>query len=147
MHFQISTLFLIVVFIAGCDESAFKRLDLTKGSFDSSVLAEVERESGITLPQGACGIRYTYIPPIDPIYFAQVELPPESQAAMALQIRQLPTTTEFPDDFADDECDWWPPKAESVLERKKAKSNAQYIDARLIESNGKLYLYLKIFVV
>lgn len=79
---------------------------LDEDSFDAEAMAKIERESGIDLPDGAEGLRFHHIPPIDPIVFAKIKIPGDAERSLAEQIRALTFSgTAFPQDFANDRCE------------------------------------------
>lgn len=116
----------------------------------TSKLGELESFSGIQLPSDAKALEFQYLPPIDPIYFAKLEVPAGTRTSLVAQFEDL-EPYDVPDDFANDQCDWWPTRIDkTVYEKRAVKSSAKgsvYIDARLIEEGGKLVLYLKCFTI
>jgi len=63
---------------------------------------------------------------------------------MSLQIDQLPAT-EFNVNFADEECEWWPPAAGDQIKTKLCRSNGWTVDIRLISVDGAPHLFIKYF--
>ena len=53
----------------------------------------IEKESGIDLPDGAKGLKFHYIPPVDPIVFAKIEIPTEAVNLMEQRIAALTNVT------------------------------------------------------
>ncbi|MCW1915782.1 hypothetical protein OJ996_19505 [Luteolibacter sp. GHJ8] len=103
----------------------------------------IEDAAKIDIPEGAEGLRFRYIPPVDPIYFAKIEIPEASQKDLEAEIGRLQASEDFSDDLANDRCAWWPKHFENTLVSRKAIGKSSYLDARLVREDGRLILYLK----
>ena len=122
--------------------------ELDQASFGADTIARIERESGVDLPDGSKGLKFRYLPPIDPIVFAKLEIPSEKKQAIEAQISALTIRgNAFPSNFANDRCEWWPSRPANVLVSKQAFANGYYIEAHLVEEGGQLLLYLKYFTI
>ena len=119
---------------------------LDESSFDSEAMAKIQKESGITLPGGSKGLAFHHIPPIDPIVFAKIQMPANTQEALTKQIESLKGIT-FPNDFAHDRCDWWPPAPQSVVLKKQATNNGYYVELYLVKEKEYLVLYIQYFTI
>jgi hypothetical protein len=97
------------------------------------------------------GLKFHYVPPIDPIYFVKIELPGGSKELMRRQVEHLPKSDDFPDDFANDRCAWWPPKLSKVVASRRAAQSgpdgSYYLEIHLTEDGQRLILYLKYFTI
>lgn len=121
---------------------------LDEESFDSEAMAKIEKESGIDLPDDAKGLAFHHVPPIDPIVFAKIQIPAAAQDSIAKQVESLTFGgIHFPTDFANDRCDWWPAAPENVLLSKQAFNNGYYVELYLVETEGRLVLYIKYFTM
>jgi hypothetical protein len=67
-------LLLLGIALIGCGRD-FKEYELDESSFGADTMKLIEDASGIDIPDDAKGLRFHYIPPIDPIYFAEIEIP------------------------------------------------------------------------
>jgi len=133
--------------VVGCSgHRDLTEYSLDEKSFDSEALAKIRTESGITLPDGAKGLAFKHIPPIDPIVFAKIQIPGDAQASLSKQIEAL-KTIEFPNDFAYDRCIWWPPPPEHIVLTKRAFSNGYYIELHLVKEKEALVLYIQYFTI
>jgi len=119
---------------------------LDERSFDSEAMVKIEEESGIELPDDAKGLAFHHIPPIDPIWFAKIQLPATSQDSITKQIEALPSSgTQFPKDFANERCGWWPTAMQEVILSKHADNNGSYLDMYLVKEKDDLILYIIYF--
>lgn len=133
--------------IVGCGSHRdLTEYSLNKNSFDSEAMAKIQTESGITFPQGAEGLAFKHIPPVDPIVFAKIQIPGDAQESLSKQIDAL-KTIEFPNDFAYDRCAWWPPPPEHIVMSKRATNNGYYIELHLVKENDQLILYIQYFTI
>ena len=119
---------------------------LNEYTFDAGAMAKIERESGIDLPDDAQGLSFHHIPPIDPIVFAKIEIPAETEELMKERIGALDGYS-FPEDFANDSCEWWPAAPENVVLSKQAFSNGHYVQLHLVKEKERLILYIKYFTI
>ena len=134
--------------ILGCGGDYFSEYELDESSFGMDTIVRIEKKSGINLPEGSKGLKYHYIPPIDPIVFAKIEIPAEARELMEIRVAELTyNATSFPKDFANDRCKWWPPSIENEVVARNAFNNGYYIEAYLIQEKERLILYLKYFTV
>jgi hypothetical protein len=94
---------------------------------------------------------------IDPFEYARIELPAEGAKLMEERIAALTNSiASFPNTFANDKCDWWPPNQQNVIVSNKVYNGRYYIEAYLVrESAGwssgprplpyeALFVYLKL---
>lgn len=133
--------------IVGCgDHRDLTEYSLDEKSFDAEAMAKIQMESGITLPDGAEGLAFKHIPPIDPIVFAKIRIPDDAQESLSNQIAAL-KTIEFPNDFAYDRCAWWPPPPDQIVLSKRATNNGYYIELHVVEENEQLVLYIQYFTI
>ena len=122
--------------------------ELDESSFGADTITQIEKESAIDLPDGSKGLKFHYIPPIDPIVFAKLEIPAEKRKVMETRIAALTFSgNSFPRNFANDRCKWWPSNPENVVISKQAFTNGYYIEAYLVQEKGQLILYLKYFTI
>jgi len=66
----------------------------------------IQEASSIVLPKEAKGLRFHYVPPIDPICFAKVRIPADSKKSIQEQIERLKDSADVPQKFADERCLW-----------------------------------------
>lgn len=132
--------------LIGCGKDA-SEFELDEKSFDEDTIHLLEDATGFDIPDGATGLKFYYIPPIDPIYFAKIQIPEDSLEMIKKQIAALTTAQNFPDNFGDDRCTWWPPTLKNVVVSKKSNPTGFYLEVHLIEEAGSLILYLKYFTV
>ena len=110
-------------------------------------MAKIQKESGINLPTGCKGLRFHHKPPIDPIVFAKLQVPAEAAKLMEQRLTVLTNTiTNFPENFANDICRWWPTNVQNVIVSKKVYQG-YYIEAYLVREQEQLILYLKYFTI
>jgi hypothetical protein len=143
-HIWIIGLCLAVVGCGGRRDLTEYSLD--EKSFDSEAMAKIQTESGITLPVGSKGLALYHIPPIDPIVFAKIQVPNNAQEPLTKQIESL-KKIEFPNDFAYDRCDWWPPDPSHIVLPKRATSNGYYVELHLVKEKDKFILYIQYFTI
>lgn len=139
----------ICLVVLGCGwHRDLTEYSLDEDSFDAEAMAKIEQESGIDLPDGAKGLAFRHIPPIDPIVFAKIKIPADAQASLAKQIGALTFRgTHFPKDFANDRCEWWPAGSESVVLSKQAFNNGYYVELYLVKEKDAIILYIKYFTI
>ena len=132
--------------LLGCRD--FKEYELDEHSFRADTLKKVQKESGINLPASCKGLKYHYIPPVDPIVFAKILIPAESGKVMEQYIAGLTNSlADFPNNFANERCQWWPSSPQNVIVSRKAFNGVYYIEAYLIREKERLILYLKYFTI
>ncbi|NOK57273.1 MAG: hypothetical protein GFH27_549309n7 [Chloroflexi bacterium AL-W] len=121
---------------------------LDEHSFDAEAMAKIEQESGINLPNGAKGLAFHHIPPIDPIVFAKIQLPSAAQDSITKQVEALTFSGKsFPEDFATDRCQSWPTALKEVVFSKQAFNNGDYMALYLVKENDDIILYIKYFTM
>lgn len=121
---------------------------LDESTFDAEAMAKIERESGVNIPDGAKGLAFHHIPPVDPMVFAKIEIPAEAQDLFTHQIRKLTFSgAAFPEDFANHRCGWWPATPENVVLSKQAFNNGYYIELHLMKEKDDMVLYIKYFTI
>lgn len=137
----------LCVTILGCGwDRDSTEYSLDEKSFDAEAMAKIERETGIDLPDGAKGLKFHHIPPIDPMVFAKIKIPADAQDAVTKQIAKLAVSgVESQKDFASKRCDWWPAAFENVLLSKQALSNGWYVDLYLVKEGEDIILYIMYF--
>lgn len=140
---------IICLAIVGCNANRdITEYDLDKSSFDAEAMAKIERESGIDIPDGAKGLAFHHIPPVDPIVFAKIRIPVNAKELVKDQIGKLTSSgAQFPKDFANDRCKWWPAVRENVIVAKQAFANGYYIELYLVKESDDITLYIKYFTV
>lgn len=146
---KMRTAYIIAMCLAllGCGRD-FKEYELDDRSFQADTIAEIQKESGINLPAGCKGLKYHYIPPVDPIVFAKILIPAESGKLMEQHIAGLTNNlADFPNNFASDRCQWWPSSPQNVVVSKKVFNGGYYIEAYLVREKEQLILYLKYFTI
>lgn len=137
----------ICVAVGGCrGHRDYTEYSLDEESFDSEAMAKIEQELGIDLPDDARGLAFHHIPPIDPIVFAKIRIPPAGRDSITRQIETL-SGADFPKDFANDRCKWWPGKSEDVLLSKQAFNNGYYVELYLVKAENDIVLYIKYFTI
>ncbi|NLD37203.1 MAG: hypothetical protein GX654_10070 [Desulfatiglans sp.] len=123
---KIIGILLICLVVLGCSENHrdLTEYDLDANSFDTEAMAKIERESGINIPDGAKGLAFHHIPPVDPIVFAKIVIPVDAQELIKNQINKFTYSgTQFPKDFANDRCKWWLSGKDNVLLSKQVFNN------------------------
>ncbi|WP_035604831.1 hypothetical protein [Haloferula sp. BvORR071] len=133
---------LFVLLLVGCGRNATE-YDLDEKSFDADSSKLIEDATGFDVPAGARGLRFHYVPPIDPIYFAKYEIPAADQKAVEAEIAKLMPEKDFPDGMANNRCTWWPKSFAGALISKKSGSDRHNTEVHLIREEGRLVLYLK----
>lgn len=124
-----------------------KECDFGEADFDQKGIAFIEEDTGIDLPDGAKGLRFHYVPPMDPIVFAKIQIPDEAKDSLVRQIEALPgADAYFPKDFANDRCQWWVP-ANPMLSKESKKADGYYIELYLVKEDKILTLYIKYFTI
>lgn len=139
-------LVLLSVVLLGCGRG-FREYQLNEKSFGPDTLKEIETTAGIHLPAGVKGLKFHYFPPIDPIFFAKIEVPAHEKAAMIAEISRFTDTPQFPDDFAHGICTWWPATFPSALISRKAALGDYFLELYLVEEQSQLILYVKYFTI
>lgn len=139
----------ICLAVASCggnrDETEYS---LDERSFDAATMAKIQQESGIHLPDGAKGLAFHYISPIDPIVFAKIQIPTVGQDSIRKQTEALSFSgTSFPENFANGRCKWWPGVPQGVILSKQAFNNGHYIELYLVRENDDMIIYLKYFTI
>jgi len=118
--------------------------ELGEGSLGwPTTIAFIEEQSGFDIPNGAKGLRFQYLPPIDPIWFVKIETPADSRELMESRIAALPDSDIY--HLASDRCEWWPSSPENaVISRSETEDEmANYIEAHLVQEGEQLVLYLQ----
>jgi len=148
---KISLLLILPAFLLfGCGDSNrwWVAHDLDVESFDSETMEYIEETTEIALPDGSKGINFKYSPPIDPFYFSKIEIPQNSKNNVLKEIEKLKEKGgNYPEKFADDDCDWWPPKSENILIHKESSMDGFYLEVYLTETDERLNLYIKYFTI
>ena len=102
----------------------------------------------IDITDGAKGLKFCHIPPIDPIVFAKIQIPSEAGKIMEKRIKTLPDYDNSIENFANDRCKWWISSPNNVIVSKKgAFNNGYYIVAYLVQEKEQLVIYLKYFTI
>ena len=135
----------LVVCSNGCGGVTGYSLD--EDSFGADTLARIEREAGIDLPDGAKGLAFLYKPPIDPIVFAKITIPDSARSQIEEQLVAAATNDDYPQDFANDVCGWWPASFDNTLLSKLTFYGGYYVEYHLIEEDEQIVLYLKYFTL
>lgn len=130
--------------LLGCGRG-LREHDLDQDSFGADTIKLIEDASGIKMPPGAKGLRFHYIPPIDPIYFAKIGLPDTARETIEAQMDRMHSSGTFPDNFANDRCNWWPAGFTNTLKSAKSASGNSCLELYLMKEDGQLILYLKYF--
>ncbi|MCK5802982.1 MAG: hypothetical protein KAI66_09130 [Lentisphaeria bacterium] len=139
--------FVLCVVLLGCGRDSTE-YELDESSFGANTIKIIEKECGITLPAGSKGLKFHYVPPIDPIVFAKLAIPADGGKAVETWLTGLTFSgTSFPEDFADDRCKWWPSSPRSVIMSKQGFANGYYIETYLVQEKEQLILYLKYFTI
>ena len=80
----------VCVAVVSCSgHSDLTEYSLDESSFDAEAMAKIEQESGLKIPAEAKGLAFYQIPPIDPIIFAKIKMPAESQSSLVKQVETL----------------------------------------------------------
>jgi hypothetical protein len=124
-----------------------REYDLDEQSFQADTLAKIQKESVMVLPEGAKGLRFHYVPPIDPIFFARIAIPSNAEKIMAQRIEGLPASPPFPHDFANQRCAWWPTDPKGVILSRQAFQNGWHLEIHLVREKEQLIFYLKYFTI
>ena len=139
----------ICMAVLGCGRHRdFTEYSLDAETFDAEAMEKIEQEVGIDIPDGARGLAFHHLPPIDPIVFAKIEIPADGQNWLAKQIEALTFSgTHFPKDFANDRCRWWPAAPDNLVLSKQAFNNGYYVELYLVREKEALMLYIKYFTM
>ncbi|MHC4546400.1 MAG: hypothetical protein ACYTDW_17825 [Planctomycetota bacterium] len=139
----------LCLMVVGCGRHRdFTEYSLNENSFDSEAMSKIKQESGINLPYDAKGLAFHHIPPVDPIVFAKIKIPADAQNSLTKQIGALTFSgTQFPKDFANDRCKWWPAVPASTVLSKQAFNNGYYVELYLVKEKEHLILYIKYFTI
>ncbi len=135
--------------LLGCDRHRdLTEYELNENSFDAEAMAMIEHEIGIDIPDDAMGLRFHHIPPIDPIVFAKIKIPDDTEKLIEKQIGTLTFNgTDFPKGFANGRCKWWPSTIDNAKLSKKAFNNGYYIELYLVKDKKEIILYIKYFTI
>jgi len=133
----------------GCDKHRdLTEYELDENSFDTEAILKIEQETGIDLPDSAKGVRFYHIPPVDPIVFAKIKIPAESERSLKNQIDKLKfNDKDFPKDFANQRCKWWPSSINNAVMSKQAFNNGYYIELYLVKEKKDDIIFIKYFKV
>jgi len=136
----------LALVLLGCGRD-LTEYELDQRSFGATTIAKIQKESGINLPTGCKGLKFHHKPPIDPIVFAKLEIPPDQANLMEQRLAVLTNSiAQFPDNFANNICHWWPTNLQNVIISKKVYQG-YYIEAHLTREHEMLVLYLKYFTL
>ena len=146
---KLINMLVICLAVVGCEGYRdHTEYNLDENSFDAEAMAKIEQESGVDLPDEAIGLAFYHVPPIDPIVFAKIEIPAKGQELVSKQIRELTFSgTNFPKDFANDRCKWWPAAPKNVISSKQAFNNGYYVELYFVEEEDDFILYIKYFTI
>jgi hypothetical protein len=143
---SLTAVLMLCIALVGCSRN-FTEHELDEHSFGTDTMATIQKESGLSFPNGCKGLKYHYKPPIDPIVFAKVQVPDAAAKLMEQRISGLTNSpANFPNNFANERCQWWPTNLQNVLISKKA-FNGYFVEAYLVKENGVVVLYLKYFTI
>ena len=146
MKFSHLAIVVLSLALVGCGKYS-ETLDLDRTSFGADTIKLIEDDCGLSMPAGSKGLAFHYKPPIDPYYFAKLEVPESSKAALQAQIERFTNSTSFPGGFLD--CTWWPRSFEGALSSRQAavtnSGGTFYLELYLMREDGRLILYLKYF--
>ncbi len=139
----------ICVFLTDSKQDLYRtEFELDEASFTADTLKKIETELTLAFPPGTKGLRFHYKPPIDPIVFAKIEIPPEAKDSM---VKRLTEMKEFPGkfhtDFGNKRCNWWPASVTNEIATKFSTKGGFYIQAYLVQESDKVILYLKYFTL
>jgi hypothetical protein len=139
----------ICVFLTDSKQDLYRtEFELDEASFTADTLKKIETDLVIAFPPGAKGLRFHYKPPIDPIVFAKIEIPPEAKDSM---VKRLTEMKEFPGkfhkDFGNRQCKWWPASVINEIATKFSINGAFYTQAHLVQEGDQVILYLKYFTL
>jgi hypothetical protein len=145
----------ICLAIAGCDEHQgsynhrdFTEYSLDEKSFDAEAMEKIEKESEIDIPPDSKGLAFHHIPPIDPIVFAKIKIPADAQNTLIKQLEALTFSgTQFPKNFANDRCKWWPIAPKGVILSKQAFKKSYFMELLLVKEDDDIILYIKYFTI
>jgi hypothetical protein len=127
----------------GCNDST-KNYELDAGSFTPKYLNMVEQCTGITLPNGSHGLNLLYKGhQIDAAMLAKVEIPAGTEAALATQLSQLPSTDEHVISSLTSQASWWIPSTQVVRTNRMLLHGHNLVHVILTDQNGQSILYVE----
>jgi hypothetical protein len=130
--------------IVGCSDSRwYHEFELDEATFDDEAMEMVAKDSGITIPDRARGIHFSYKPPIDPAFLAVIEIPEEAAQEVIGQIDAIKDTA-VPSSTGglDEKNSWWTPTVGQVLIDRSTFDSGRSLRAVLTRQNGRLLLYI-----
>ncbi len=111
------------------------------------IIAEIKEESNFKIPLDSIGIAYKYFPPIDPMFFAKIQLTENGKEEFIKNLDEINYYKDFPKDFANDRCGWWNTNFENLVFSKIGILQGHYVEIYIIKENQIYYLYLKRFTI
>ncbi len=119
----------------------YTNFELSANGFDTEVMKEIQRSSGLILPDGARGVRFAYKPPIDPAFLAVIEIPIPGRDSLLRQIEHMNGRPIPSIGGLDGKMSWWKPaEGEVIIDR--ASSDGRTLRAVLTRNGEKLLLFL-----
>ena len=144
-------LVLSLIFISCGDSPYYHEFDLDQHTFKEDTLKKIKNDIDIDFPEKTKGLNFHYIPPIDPIVFAKIEIPATARKLVETRISKYSdNSSSFPTNFdvvANDKCSWWPPKIENIILTRKTYHNSYYVLIHLVQENEKHILFLKYMTI
>ena len=104
-------------------------------------------ETNLKIPEGSIGLAYKYFPPIDPMYFAKVQLSEDGKNEFIDNLGEICYYKDFPNDFASDRCDWWKFNTENLIFSKIGILEGYFIEIYILKEDHVYHLYLKKFTI
>ncbi len=111
------------------------------------IISEIKSETNLKIPSDSLGLAYKYLPPIDPIVFAKLQLSEIGKDEFIKNLDGITCYKNFPPNFANSRCDWWKINSENLIFSKTGIMDESYFEVYILKENQTYYLYLKIFTI
>jgi len=136
---------LLVSFFAASPHS--KVTELHGPEHSQEIIAKASEETGFVFPEGSTGLASTYLPPIDPVYFAKIQIPPAGMETFLANFDRIQGCPDFPQDLANDRCSWWKFSREDVRHVKKGVLEGGFLEVYVVLEHGMFTVFMKKFTL
>jgi hypothetical protein len=119
---------------------------LDKKSFGAKTLSIIQSDSGVKLPAGSRGIKFIYLPPIDPSWAAKIEIPKEASASMLAELSKISGEQINISGEIGPRTNWWYNHKSKVLFDRQSSPMDNYLRMTLTEEADSIFLYIQFSV-
>lgn len=116
---------------------------LDEKSFGAKTLSIIQSDSGVKLPTGSRGIKFIYLPPIDPSWAAKIEIPKEASATMLAELSKFAGEQINIIGESGPRTNWWHNQKSKVLIDRQSSPMGNYLRMTLTEEAGSIFLYIE----